>query len=45
MLILLMLAVEVLFKSSFKEKQRNKQENFTQKTKIENRWTQLNALT
>lgn len=33
MLILLMLAVEVLFKSSFKEKQRNKQENFTQKTK------------
>ena len=35
MLILLMLAVEVLFKSSFKEKKKKqKQENFTLKTKI-----------
>ena len=47
MLILLMLAVEVLFKSSFKgkKKKKQKQENFTLKTKIWKPLTQQNALT
>ena len=42
-----MLAVEVLFKSSFKGKKnkKQKQENFTLKTKIWKPLTQQNALT